>query len=88
MDSWRTHMPKGMMLKSDGFASNLSEPDGRMTLREFCQERGIPYNDTTIPVSLETFTAYGVAFTERIVPELETRWLRTSSEWPTDIASL
>lgn len=73
MDSWLTHMPKGMMLKSDGFASNLSEPDGRFTLREFCQEQGIPYSDTAIPVSLETFTAYGLAFKERIVPELENK---------------
>src|SRR5205085_2247979 len=27
MTSWRDCMPKGMMLKSDGFASNLSAPD-------------------------------------------------------------
>jgi cation diffusion facilitator CzcD-associated flavoprotein CzcO len=25
MDSWLRHMPKGMHLKSDGFASNLSD---------------------------------------------------------------
>jgi len=73
MDSWLTHMPKGMILKSDGFASNLSEPDGRMTLREFCQERGIPYADTKLPVSLNTFAEYGLAFKERLVPELENK---------------
>lgn len=73
MDSWRTHMPVGMMLKSDGFASNLSDPDGRMTLKEFCRERGIPYDDTALPVSLDTFTAYGLAFKDRLVPELENK---------------
>jgi len=73
MDSWLTHMPKGMMLKSDGFASNLSEPNGRMTLKEFCQERGIPYADTKLPVSLKTFTEYGLAFKERLLPELENK---------------
>ena len=26
LDTWRSHMPKGMVLKSDGFASNLSSP--------------------------------------------------------------
>ena len=26
MDSWISHMPKGMMLKSDGFASNIYAP--------------------------------------------------------------
>ena len=71
MDSWRAHMPKGMLLKSDGFASNLSDPDGRLTLRQFCTERGIKYADTGFPISLETFTEYGLAFKERIVPEVE-----------------
>ena len=33
------HMPKGMMLKSDGFASNISDPDDRFTLGKFCAER-------------------------------------------------
>jgi len=73
MDSWLTHMPKGMMLKSDGFASNISDPDGRMTLKEFCEERRIPYADTAKPIRLDTFTAYGLAFRERIVPELENK---------------
>ena len=29
MGFWRDHMPKGMHLKSDGFASNLYDPDCR-----------------------------------------------------------
>jgi len=73
MDSWLTHMPTGMMLKSDGFASNLAEPEGRMTLKAFCEERGIPYHDTTLPVRLDTFTSYGLAFRDRLVPELENK---------------
>jgi cation diffusion facilitator CzcD-associated flavoprotein CzcO len=71
MDSWRAHMPKGMMLKSDGFASNISDPDGEFTLQKFCAEEGIEYSDTGIPVRLDTFTRYGLAFKERMVPELE-----------------
>ena len=55
MDSWLSHMPKGMMLKSDGFASSLYDPDSAYTLHRFCTERGIPYADTGIPVS-----AYGI----------------------------
>ena len=31
--SWRAHMPKGMQLKSDGFASNISSPDPHSTLK-------------------------------------------------------
>jgi thioredoxin reductase len=73
MDTWISHMPKGMCLKSDGFASDLYDPDRSLTLKAFCAERGIPYNDMGLPVRLETFTSYGVAFSERIVPELENK---------------
>jgi thioredoxin reductase len=71
MDSWLAHMPKGMCLKSDGFASNIYDPESEFTLRQFCAERHIEYSDTGIPVRLEAFTAYGLAFKERMVPELE-----------------
>jgi cation diffusion facilitator CzcD-associated flavoprotein CzcO len=71
MDSWRTHMPKGMLLKSDGFASNISDPNDEFTLGKFCSQEGIEYSDTGIPVRLDTFTRYGLAFRERMVPELE-----------------
>jgi thioredoxin reductase len=71
MDSWLQHMPKGMMLKSDGFASNIYDPESAFTLRQFCAERGIEYADAGTPVRLETFTAYGLAFRDRMVPELE-----------------
>jgi thioredoxin reductase len=71
MDSWISHMPTGMLLKSDGFASNISDPAGDYTLGHFCAEKGIPYRDRGIPVSLETFGSYGLAFRDRKVPELE-----------------
>jgi len=75
-------MPKGMMLKSDGFASNLHSPGAEFTLKKYCVERGIPYSDTTIPVSLATFCSYGVAFQERMVPELEDRYVQHVSRVP------
>jgi len=71
MDSWLNHMPKGMMLKSDGFASNIYDPDSDFTLKDFCAQQGIEYSDAGIPVRLETFSAYGLAFGERMLPKLE-----------------
>jgi hypothetical protein len=71
MDSWVSHMPKGMLLKSDGFASNLSDPRGELSLQRFCLENEIDYADMGNPVRLETFSAYGRAFQERMVPDLE-----------------
>jgi len=60
-----------MFLKSDGSASDIYDPDGTFTLQEFCAERGIEYSDLGRPVSLETFAAYGLAFRDRMVPDLE-----------------
>ena len=71
MDTWTEHMPTGMMLKSDGFASNLADPGSTFTLKHFCELKGIPYDDVRIPVSLETMRAYGLAFQQRLVPTLE-----------------
>jgi thioredoxin reductase len=77
MDSWRAHMPKGMMLKSDGFASNIYDPESAFTLGQFCAERGIEYADTGVPVRLDTFSAYGLAFRDRMVPELEDKVVKS-----------
>ena len=75
MHGWLAHMPSGMLLKSDGFASNLYDPDGDFTLKRFCAERSIPYADVGVPVSLQTFAAYGIAFQEKLLPDLERKTL-------------
>jgi cation diffusion facilitator CzcD-associated flavoprotein CzcO len=70
MRLWRDAMPVGMFLKSQPFASNLSDPYGVATLQAFCEETGqryIPYGD---PVSLERFTAYGAWFQRTQVPDV------------------
>src|SRR6201996_6810244 len=73
MHTWRTSMPEGMVLKSEGNASDLYDPNGEMTLKHFCEDRGLPYKDVGYPIPLETFIAYGVAFQQRFVPRLEDR---------------
>jgi cation diffusion facilitator CzcD-associated flavoprotein CzcO len=73
MAPWRTAMPAGMFLKSEGFASTLFEPSGRFTLGAYCVDRGIPYANTGEPVRLDTFIDYGLAFQQRFVPSLEDR---------------
>lgn len=73
LDTWLRHMPAGMTLKSDGFASSLSDPQGTGTLAAYCAAHGIPYHDTEVPVRLELFTAYALDFQQRYVPRLEER---------------
>lgn len=71
MQLWREAMPAGMFLKSQGFASNLSDPAGQHTLRAFCASTGRDYADYGLPVPLETFVAYGTWFQRAEVPHLE-----------------
>ena len=71
MRTWRTEMPQGMFLKSDGFASNLWDPARHFTLRRYCGEHGHTYQDTGLPVSREVFADYGEDFQKRCVPHLE-----------------
>jgi cation diffusion facilitator CzcD-associated flavoprotein CzcO len=73
METWRVAMPRGMKLKSEGFASNLYDPGSAFPLRRFCAERGLPYADIGIPTPVETFVAYGTAFQQQFVPGLEDR---------------
>ena len=68
MEMWETGMPRGMLLKSQGFATNLSAPDGHHTLREFCGSSGREYADTRTPVPLRTFLEYGHWFRREVVP--------------------
>lgn len=71
MHLWRSMMPRGMFLKSQGFASNLSDPAGTHTLEAFCLATARPYRDSGLPVSLETFLAYGDWFQAAHAPDLE-----------------
>lgn len=71
MQAWRESMPAGMRLKSEGFASSLSDPQGEMTLGAYCAQRNIPYADTGVAVPLELFVAYGEAFQKQFAPQLE-----------------
>jgi cation diffusion facilitator CzcD-associated flavoprotein CzcO len=71
MYTWREQMPLGMSLKSDGFASSLSDAEGVHTIGAYCRQQGIVYDDTRVPVHIETFIAYGQSFQKHLVPELE-----------------
>jgi len=71
MAAWSTAMPKGMSLKSEGSASDLFDPDRATTLKRYCAERRLPYADIGLPVPLDTFIDYGLAFQRRHVPQVE-----------------
>ena len=73
MQFWLGHMPRGMLLKSDGFASTLYDPEAEFTLQNYCEQHNIKYADLGTPVRVEDFCAYGLAFQRRFAPNLENR---------------
>ncbi|MEU6229147.1 NAD(P)-binding domain-containing protein [Streptomyces sp. NPDC047042] len=72
MASWRDHMPKGMYLKSEPWASNLSDPDGRWRLDTYCAGQGVEARHGR-PIPLEMFASYGQWFARNAVPEVDER---------------
>ncbi len=82
MSLWAKHMPRGMYLKSEGFASNLADPRGVHTLKRFCAEQGIEYGDFAVPIALDTFERYGRWFQERLVAQLRETLVKQVSRDP------
>lgn len=80
MQLWQASMPSGMFLKSQGFASNLSSPDGAHTLEAFCSARGLQYAGYGQPVPLDTFVDYGLWFQRELVPGLEQKLVAEITE--------
>ncbi|HVR79838.1 MAG TPA: FAD-dependent oxidoreductase [Acidimicrobiia bacterium] len=65
MHTWRNHMPEGMWLRSEGFASNLADPGGELTLERYCEDHGFDVGGWGVPVPLEVYSGYGEWFVEQ-----------------------
>jgi hypothetical protein len=68
---WRQHMPEGMVLKSDAFASNLAAPGNEFPLERFYAENQLPYTPVNQRTPLETLVSYGLEFQRRHVGRVE-----------------
>lgn len=80
MESWKSGMPAGMLLKSTPSASSLYDPAGFYTVKQFCADREAPYHDILMALSLDSFIAYGEAFQRRYAPSVERRKLTSLSK--------
>ncbi|MEU6677448.1 NAD(P)-binding domain-containing protein [Streptomyces sp. NPDC046925] len=81
MASWRDHMPPGMFLKSEPWASNLSDPRGRYGLAEYCKRNGMEARHGE-PISVETFASYGLWFAQHAVPDVDQRMVDSVAPCP------
>ncbi len=67
MHFWRS-MPKGLNLKSLGFATNICIPQPGQSFPEWCRRQGL---EELEPCSMESYAAYGLEIQQRFVPDLE-----------------
>ncbi|WP_413757310.1 NAD(P)-binding domain-containing protein [Streptomyces sp. MMBL 11-3] len=81
MASWRDHMPRGMFLKSEPWASDLSDPAGRLGLAAYCARQGTPARHGA-PIPVEVFASYGLWFARQAVPEVDERTITDVSPCP------
>lgn len=80
MHTWRNHMPKGMFLKSAGLSATMFDPEGKFSLKQYCEAYDIPYRDEGLPISLELFAQYGMAFQKHYAPDLIEAYVTTLSQ--------
>jgi hypothetical protein len=72
MEMWRQHMPKGMLLRSHWWATNLSDPRNEFGFERFCRESS---RDKAYPVPIQTFIDYGLWFQQRAVPDVDSTFV-------------
>ncbi|HEY0754556.1 MAG TPA: NAD(P)-binding domain-containing protein [Ktedonobacteraceae bacterium] len=73
MEIWRDYMPKGMLLRSYWWATNLSDPQNRFGLERYLiDERGQQGFD---PVPGETIADYGLWFQKHAVPKVDETYI-------------
>jgi cation diffusion facilitator CzcD-associated flavoprotein CzcO len=68
LEMWRDRMPKGMLLRSHWWATNLSDPLREHGFDQFVKQsrHGRGY-----PLPLQTFVDYGLWFQQRAVPDVD-----------------
>lgn len=68
MDTYKAHVPAGMIMKSEPYASTIASPDGQYSLAAYSASKGLDYIDRVGPVTRERFVDYADWYTEQLVP--------------------
>jgi len=75
MELWRNYMPKGMLLRSFWWATNLSDPGSQYGLERYLKEE--LNMDTFDPVPGDIIADYGVWFQKHAVPNVDETYIQT-----------
>ena len=71
MDTWRTHMPLGLFLKSEPYGSVISSAARGYDIATYSTLHGFDdYVDRVGPLPLDRFLGYADWFTDQLVPEV------------------
>ncbi len=70
MSFWERTMPTGMFLRSNWTATQIADPDRRLTLETFQDERG---NHLSTPIPISRFIEYGQWYQQKALPDLDHR---------------
>ncbi len=70
MSFWDQNMPVGMLLRSGWTATQIADPNGRLTLEAYQKDSGIQFSK---PVPLHHFTQYGHWYQRQAIPDLDRR---------------
>ena len=70
MEFWERHMPRGMFLRSSPSASEIGDPDGRLTLRRYQAREGVALSK---PLPIADFIGYGRWFQREVARDLDRR---------------
>lgn len=69
---WRDHMPRGMLLRSHWWATNLSDPYHKFGFEQFFR---ISADNKRYPVPIETFIDYALWFQKHAAPPIDTTYV-------------
>jgi thioredoxin reductase len=71
MDTWRSHMPLGLFLKSVPYGSAISAATRGYDIKTWTGRHGLDdYPDWSEPLSLDAFLSYADWFTDQLVPDV------------------
>lgn len=74
MQFWDEHVPEGVLLKSEPFASALGAPATGLSFLDYTHDLGATWAPIGQPIPAKRFAAYGQWFSRRTAPEVEDAW--------------